>query len=429
MTQSLFFMGLDDTDAPDGMCTTWLGAMLIRILRQSGMTVLSSRLVRLNPTIPYKTRGNAAISIHARGDPEYAFHIACSLVLKYAAFSCPNTHPGVVVATRKPPADFYWKAVSRHCTIEEVKKILAVYALDYQGYKLGRGLIGATAAICSDFSDNTWELLAYRSKERLFLAREIDPGSLRLSEEITSPHTWDTWDYDLKGPVCIPHSSDPVLYGIRGDSPFSVSHAASVISSEPPDLVQVWMTNQGTDAHLVFWEGGEPEEGISYLVRGIVHGMPATGKGGHVSFPLMAEGILFPCMAFEPTKKFRDAVRSLRSGDEILACGSYLKQTLNLEKMYVFSAKPYRIITPPICPDCKKRMTSAGSGKGYKCRRCGKRESAPEIVLESRTIIPGWYEVPPGTRRHLSRPLARGYVPPDPSYLPTYRFKMHPENP
>ncbi|MCA1916177.1 MAG: tRNA(Ile2) 2-agmatinylcytidine synthetase, partial [Methanospirillum hungatei] len=93
MTNTRFLIGLDDTDAPDGMCTTWLGAVLATLLEKSGMKVFSSRLVRLNPTIPYKTRGNAAISLCVRGDPDYAFSIASDLVEKFAALSCENTHP------------------------------------------------------------------------------------------------------------------------------------------------------------------------------------------------------------------------------------------------------------------------------------------------------------------------------------------------
>jgi tRNA(Ile2)-agmatinylcytidine synthase len=425
MAEQSFFVGLDDTDAPDGMCTTWLGALLAKVLQQAGMKVISARLVRLNPTIPYKTRGNASISLQVMGDPDFAFQLACSLVLKHASFYCPNTHPGVVVATKKPPADFYWKAVCDHCTINEVREFLISQNLIFQGYKLGRGLIGATAAICSELPDFTWELLAYRRPDHFLLPRRIDDRTFLYSELVSCLHTWDTWDYDLQSPVCVPHTPDPVLYGIRGDSPFSISHATSIIDSEPVDMIQIWKTNQGTDAHLVLWEGGILHEGISYLIRGVVRTHPVTGEGGHVSVAIQVQDVILTCMAYEPTKKFRNIIRALRPGDEILIAGSYLKEALNLEKMYLFFANPYPIVRPPVCPSCNKRMTSAGSGKGYKCRRCGQRENNPEIVFEERAIISGWYEVPPGARRHLSRPLARGDVQPDPSYLPIYRCKTH----
>ena len=53
-------------------------------------------------------------------------------------------------------------------------------------------------------------------------------------------------------------------------------------------------------------------------------------------------------------------------------------------------------------------MTSAGTGKGYKCRACGARGREPEAERVERLLQPGWYEVPPTARRHLARPLVRG---------------------
>ena len=72
-------IGLDDTDAPGGLCTTWLGAVLARRLEAAGVPVRERRLVRLNPNAPFRTRGNAAIALHAEGDPELAFVMACSV--------------------------------------------------------------------------------------------------------------------------------------------------------------------------------------------------------------------------------------------------------------------------------------------------------------------------------------------------------------
>jgi tRNA(Ile2)-agmatinylcytidine synthase len=66
------------------------------------------------------------------------------------------------------------------------------------------------------------------------------------------------------------------------------------------------------------------------------------------------------------------------------------------------------ISRPPVCTTCYKRMTSDGTGKGYKCKKCGVREKNPEIKEISRTLKPGWYKVPPTARRHLAKPLCRG---------------------
>ena len=54
-------IGIDDTDSKTEMCTTYL---TIEILKTSNLDLVGyPNLVRLNPNIPLKTRGNAAISI------------------------------------------------------------------------------------------------------------------------------------------------------------------------------------------------------------------------------------------------------------------------------------------------------------------------------------------------------------------------------
>jgi len=418
MRESVFLLGLDDTDAPDGMCTTWLGAKLIRVFTDLGMNVIEAKLIRLNPTIKYKTRGNAAIALKIKGDPSLAFKITCDYVSRYARLSCDKTNPGVVVTEKIPPVSFYRKAVTGYCSIEEAELILRHYALFWKGYKLKRGLVGATAAVSSHFSDYTWECLTYRSPDLKSTLREVEPVSLLLSEELTTPHTWDTWDHELNKPVCIPHTPDPVIFGIRGDSPFYIMRAVSAIDSERYDLAQLWLTNQGTDAHILEGKYSDLTEGRSYLVRGRVSDTPVTQEGGHVSFHLSLDGGMLFCMAFEPTKGFRDIIRMLCSGDEILAMGSYQKNTINLEKICVIHQNISQLVKPPICHKCGKRMTSAGTGKGYKCRICGGRSMESELVTKERLPLSGWYEVPPGSRRHLSRPLIRGPLPSDGSYLP-----------
>ncbi len=389
------------------MCTTWLGARLIRDLRAIGYQIHEARLIRLNPTIPYRTRGNAAIAIRAFGDPDIAFAHACSLVNRYADMRCEKTHPGVVVADEQLPSDFYFKAVTSVCTIPEAEELLSKNARAWKGFKLGRGLIGAAAAIASVLPDFTWEYLAYRDESRWKTPRQVNPESLFISEEVTTPYTWDTIDRSQNSVVCVPHSSDPVLYGIRGDSPFAVVHSVSCIRSEPYPWGQIWLTNQGTDAHLLWGKIGSLKEWASYRVIGTVLQQPITGIGGHVSLVIGDEGGELTCMAFEPTKRFRQEVRSLIPGDHIIAVGSFLNGTLNLEKFCLCSIERDEYKIAPYCKACQKQMTSAGVGKGYKCRKCGAKSVSPEIVTREREILTGWHEVPPSARRHLARPLIR----------------------
>lgn len=401
-------IGIDDTDSPAGMCTTYLGALLARKLERAGMPVRDARLVRLNPNVTYKTRGNAAICLDVKGSTEEIFSMARALVEDYADFSCENTNPGIVAVDETPPPGFYYRAVRDFCTLDEALSILRESGARYRGYKNGRGLIGATAAVCSTFADPTYELLAYREEERWGTPRMVDESSVFAADDHTYPHTWDSVDRERGVVVCVPHTPDPVLFGIRGERPGWVSYAREWIVSEKPSVEQVFVTNQGTDEHLTGGHIGDLREGCSYMVRGTVSDLPVTGRGGHVSFSMEDAGIFVRCMAYEPTKGFREVIRRLRPGDEVVAAGSYKGESINLEKIQVVRLSQEVIARPPVCERCGKRMTSAGSKKGYKCRRCGGRATTPERVTEHRTLPPGWYEVTPSARRHLAKPLCRG---------------------
>jgi tRNA(Ile2)-agmatinylcytidine synthase len=318
-----------------------------------------------------------------------------------------GTEPGVVVSETMLPVAFYHKAVRSFCETNEAVAVLDAAGAKYRGWKGGRGLIGATAAIAADLPDFTWELLVYRKAGLWAAPRRIDRETFFLADTATAPHTWDTVDWQNDVVVCSPHTPDPVLFGIRGESPLSVALARTFIRTEPPGLEQVYLTNQGTDAHLEEGAIGDLTPGHSYHVRGTVAGKAGTGKGGHVSIPLEDGGCELRCMAYEPTKGFREIVRALIPGDEVEVCGSYKGGSLNLEKILIGGLTEDRVKTSPPCPSCGKRMTSAGHLKGYKCRGCGTREKGAVVTVRDRRICCGWNEVPPSARRHLARPLVR----------------------
>ncbi|MDD1707522.1 MAG: tRNA(Ile2) 2-agmatinylcytidine synthetase, partial [Methanoregulaceae archaeon] len=136
-------IGIDDTDSPAGMCTTYLGAVLARRLESAGMVVTGALLIRLNPNVIYKTRGNAAICIEVEGDPDQAFELACEMVEDLADFACDATNPGVVVSEHPLATSFYTKAVRDFCEIDEAVNLIEEAGASYKGYKNRRGLIGA----------------------------------------------------------------------------------------------------------------------------------------------------------------------------------------------------------------------------------------------------------------------------------------------
>ena len=395
------------------VCAQHLAMRLARAIQRAGGRVSDMQLVRLNPTIPYKTRGNAALCIEADDiDPEWVYRCARDLIMRTSYLSCENTNPGLVICSMRPTPEFYQQAVTGFCTVEEARRVAAPIALYIEGWKCERGLIGAVAAVSAQFSDETWEALVYRSPSYFETKRFVDIQTLVLADAITRPHTWDTYDEIEEVAVCVPHTPDPVLYGIRGDSPFAVARAVSCISAEPMEDMCLFRTNQGTDAHIL--DAAYPlREGCSYKICGVVMSDPVTGVGGHVRIEIACEDtekICIPCMAYEPTKSFRTVIRGLIPGDLVEVYGSYVREALNLEKIHIICCQEKRIIQAPICEECKKRMTSNGTGKGYKCRKCGARTMTSDIVIQDRDIIPGWYEVSSIARRHLARPLIRGIM-------------------
>jgi len=55
----MLHIGIDDTDSIKGGCTTWLATEIIAELSEFDL-IGPPRLVRLNPNVPWKTRGSYA---------------------------------------------------------------------------------------------------------------------------------------------------------------------------------------------------------------------------------------------------------------------------------------------------------------------------------------------------------------------------------
>lgn len=403
-------VGLDDTDSRErGMCTTYVAARVADAIESAGGSVERRRLVRLNPAVEFKTRGNAALCIETDLDPSRAFALAVAAVDRLAETGDPRTDPGVVVADATVPdavVDFARRALREKLGVDE-----AVALLDRLGYRHdgGRGRVGALAAIGAGraFDDWTYERIAYRELERCGTPREVDAESVFAAAAAAYPDAWDTVDRVEEELVCVPAAPGPILYGIRGDDPETVREVARSVESEPVARAVTYRTNQGTDAHLRPGSVASVEDGRAYRVDGVVDDAPATRAGGHVHLSVRDGDATLPCVAFEPTKRFRDRVRRLHPGDRVTVCGEVGDGTLKLEKF----ALRERVTTErvvPTCPGCGRSMESAGREQGYRCRDCGTTAPGRAERPLDRALDPGWYEVPPCARRHVAKPLVRG---------------------
>jgi tRNA(Ile2)-agmatinylcytidine synthase len=371
------FIGLDDTDSSRGYCTTYLGFRIASDLK-SVLTVLPyPRLVRLNPNIPFKTRGNAAVCLEVETpDPDQAFDLA-NAKLKELSDVSGGANSGLVFLqnTRLLP-DFepiYRDALSRIVSPARVRRFLAEEGVRYAILGNGMGLVGAAASLgFTSRDDHTFELISYRRRESWGSRRVVDPSSVEEMDSLTFPHTFNNYDYQKRKVLITPHGPDPVFFGVRGDSPAIVTKAFTLLRFEEKlEGYMVYMSNQHTDAHLnrrLDWK---------VFSSGWVSGSVETveiGPGGHVYLTIREGGRRRHCAFYEPTGDLRRVAKRLAKGDKIRLAGGVRRATsvhakvLNVERMQVLTlARPQW----------------------------------------KRTLVRGTYIASPRANRHLTKPLIR----------------------
>ncbi|MEM0449758.1 MAG: tRNA(Ile)(2)-agmatinylcytidine synthase [Methanomassiliicoccales archaeon] len=431
------YIAFDDTDSTNFMCTTFLATEIIRALPQYDL-IGFPRLVRLNPSVPWKTRGNGALCLrlgHGAGqssiigeiegreiksysrskgapDRDEVLELCHQLLTKWSRTQ-EDASPGMVVSERQPSQRLYWRTVREIVRKEEVLEELHRVGASFFELAGGRGIIGASAAMSWRPRDRTYEILAYRTRERWGSPREVRPEDVALLDSLF-PSTFNNYDSVAQRPVIVPHSPCPILFGIRGDDPSVLPIAMRSIRGEAIDRWLIFITNQGTDDHIIRkWSELRPWS--SYCVQGKVSKAPRTIAGGHVILGLSTKVGEVECAAYEPSKEFREVVRKLIAGDEVVVMGELREnpRTLNLEKLCVTElARDWRKVSNPICPQCSKSMKSMGVSGWYRCKRCGQKSKGGEKREEmTRDLVPGWYEPPVRARRHLSMPLKRQLLP------------------
>lgn len=428
----MVWIAFDDTDSVAGGCTTHTALGLLR--RCPSLDLIGPpRLVRLNPNIPHKTRGNGAVALrlgHGTGAPRPIGHTpqgridaystgtepsederdrlyatAQRLIQETARLDDPKTHPGLVMTDRLLEPGLYWSAVRRYVGLSEAVGTLSDASVRYSGWKTGRGVLGAAAALAWPAERGTFEWIGYRAADKWGTPRDLDPA-LGRRLDADHPSTFDNYDARHGHLRIAPASPCPVLAGIRGTDPGELLRAGERIGPERAESALLFATNQATDDHLQPMTGDAVRPFTSpTLTLHVVHG-PVTWAGGHVFVRAADESGPVDLAAFEPTKDFRAALRSLRPGDRVRAHGGvHGDPTLvSLEKFELLEAIPRRRARAPDCPQCGRRMKSRGRDDGYRCRGCRTRAEAPHWEPDV-AGSQGAFEVPTLVRRHLARPL------------------------
>ncbi len=427
-----FHIGIDDTDSRLGGCTTYTATVLFQELVSKGFKPLDFPwLVRLNPNVPWKTRGNGALSLHFSLEEEQLDEvkkIALAIVEQTTDLTQRSTDPAVVFLKGPAPtalSEFSTRALYDILSVREARHVADAVGAETHLLKGSRGLVGALASIGADFSrDHTFEIIAYRTHENRGSVRRVNQDSVRRMDAMYRGSTFNNIDPETGRVLICPHGPDPVLLGIRGEDPASVAKAFKQIAvDEPIERTVIFKTNQGTDAHLTCRRTIETLRPYqSALIAGRISDVPRTIRGGHTIFKTSDETGSIDCAAYSATGSIRETAAHLISGDTVIVSGGIrlgpMKElTINVEKLEVTELASAVRWENPLCLECGARCESMGKGQGFRCRKCNQhlRKASKNPKSEARAIRCGIYLPPPRAHRHLTKPVPR-------YGLPTPRF-------
>lgn len=426
MTNKTMHIGLDDTDSTRKGCTTYVTALLVEKLQKLGADFIDyPNLIRLNPNVPWKTRGNGALCLRIEYDESQEERIketAISTVEEQADLESEATDPGIVFFKReKIPREvkiFAKNTITNVVHLKDAVSLLTRFKAEAVGFKNGRGIIGALAAVGETLQrDYTYEILAYRIPENCGSRRRVDVASIFEMDEATAPYTFNNVDTEKRRIIITPRGPDPILFGVRGETPEIVKKAFEMVRTlEPVERWVIFRTNQGTDAHLK-WVGNlsQMESYNPVIARGTVSANPKVIPLRHVIFSIKDENAEVDCAAYEPTGGLRHVTRELIIGDEVEVCGGVRAPsknrplTINLEKIRVLRLAPKIAYANPVCPKCDKRLKSMGRNQGFRCEKCGSRYSDLKKVAirVKRDLKKGLYITATRSQRHLTKPFRR----------------------
>ena len=419
-------IGFDDTDSTRQGCTTYVAALLVAELEKLGVNFLDyPRLIRLNPNVPWKTRGNGALCITIEYAEEFEDHIkeiTINLIEAHSDMNWKGTDPGVVfLKAKKVPqeiTDFAKSALTSIVTVEKAVELIRKYHGEALGYNTRQGIVGALSAIGETLTeDHTYELIAYRTPENRGSKRKVDEASIFQMDQALKPYTFNNVDLEKKRVIITPRGPDPILFGIRGETAQTVKQAFSI--AKPLEPVERWMifrSNQGTDAHLKRVQAlSQLQPYSSIIVKGTVSKSPKLVPVRHVVFGIKDETAEVDCAAYEPTGDLRKIAQELIIGDAIEVYGAVKKATddkpitINLEKIDIKQLAANSKTQNPLCPKCGKRLKSMGKNQGLRCEKCKTRfENVNKSeIIKTRKLNQALYATSPRSQRHLTKPLRR----------------------
>ena len=419
MSKQILHIGIDDTDSPKGMCTTFLAYKIINRLKKENVDFLDfPNLVRFNPNIPWKTRGNGAVGIKiSTSNPQKIKNLVKKFVKQYSDVK-NGANPGLVFwqdenvpnEFSKLSSDAMWKLIHRN----EAKKILSKHNLDFFYLGNGQGLVGATSVLGYNFQDETYELLSYRKSSQFGKKRILDKSKVKEMQEKTYPNTFNSFDSKKNKVLLMPHGPDPVFYGVRGEDSTTLISASKMI--QPKEKLAgylIFKSNQGTGDHLK--NEIDVNNFLTYMsgtLQGVVIKKPTVTKGGHVFFSIIVDNVKINCAVYKPTR-ITDIAKELIVGDILKVGGGIRKATkthpriLNLEFIQIIKLEKKSKLINPFCKNCQKHMKSKGKNQGFQCVRCKKTSDHKNRQFITRSVKEQIYIPDVSAHRHLTKPVQR----------------------
>ena len=416
---TVIHIGIDDTDSPKGMCTTFLAYKIVKFLEKNKVQFVDyPYLIRFNPNNPWKTRGNGAVRLSIKtNNPKKIKNKITKFVDDYSETK-NGANPGLVFYENEIVTPSFhkfselalWKLISR----EKAKQFILENKIDSFYLGNGQGLVGAIGAIGYKFSDHTFELLSYRKKSQFGKKRIIAKDSVKNMQSVTFPETFNSYDIESDRALITPHGPDPVFYGIRGENAESVVTASKIVkANEKLDGYMVFKSNQGTSDHLKNeLDVNDLRPYTSGFLVGQVCNNPIMMQGGHVFFSIRVKDKKIKCGIYKPTK-ITTIAHNLILNDKIRIGGGIRKASKNHERIVNVEfldvmelAKDIRVSNPS-CKKCSKKMKSKGSKQGFECTKCGSKSFLKPTSEIPRKIQCKLYLPVMSAHRHLTRPYQR----------------------
>lgn len=418
----ILHIGFDDIDSQLNGCTTHFAYNVVKeLLKSINVEFIDyPNLVRLNPSIPFKTRGNGAVVLRIsilNNDEEFVIKLIKDMLESYVASyeDSSGCEPGIAIIRGDIPEilnKLYMKALTDYVHIDYVENI--INQVDNLRLPLGisRGIIGALSAIgWTQNSDCTYELIVYRNLIHVGSSRCVDKESVKKADLKYRDYVFNNYDYEDDVMLITPHGYDPVLLGIRGEDPeVLIKYFKELRICEDFNGYMIFRSNQGTDSHLIRRSLDDVRTYRTLCVEVSLKSKPIILKGGDVIIKISDNPPLYS--VFYKETSLPKHVRKLDINDEVVICGSVkqwsnLTNVINVEKILI--KRKVRIYERnPICPSCGKRMTSAGTNKGFKCEKCGfKSKDLKKEVIKVVEDVGKLYITNVKAMKHLTKPLCR----------------------